>query len=435
MPEQDGFERRFAAAYREYLDDAPELEVAELARSIALAHPRRRLDRFAGPWFSPQFAGAAWLLVALALLTGLVVGSIAVGSLHWQPGPWGLAKPGLIAFDTKGGHVLIAGPDGSDPRDISSSAGGDHLPVWSPDGAHLALWRATGDHFSLVVTDAEGTVTTTIPTEVAVPADPAAVYAGGAPGPLAWAPDSRRFAGWVWDHGIPMTFIASIDDGKLRLVGDPKYPAVDPAWSPDGSQIVFAGVGAFFPEANPAPDSLGLFVMNADGSGVHRIAHMDAQLTESNFMVFRQPQWQPGGHLIAYHNAPDGVAFHVFVVRPDGTGERDISLQVGGPIVDDAWPTWSPDGTRLAFTRRGISGYQAVIVDADGSHAVMPAHPPATGAQLTWSPDGTRILGLATDPSTGTNSLIVDIDVAGKRAARTYPIPFDQVPGWQRLTP
>ncbi len=434
MPERSGFELRFEEAYRRYLDDAPDLDAVDLARSVALAHPRR--GRWwpvgsAWPAIAP-FGRVGWALILAMLLLALLAAVLGSGALRRLPAPYGLAGAGRIAFDTQGGHVVLMEADGSGRRDISARTGGDHLPTWSPDGTKLAFWRATGDHFAIVVTDPDGTVETSVLTRAPTPEYAFGGYAGGAPGPLAWAPDSRRIACWMYVDGLPRIHTMASDGTDLRAIGDPRIPAIDPVWSPDGTRIAFAGMGDFFADVGAAPDSTGLYVMNADGTDVRRIARVPHALTERDFYAFHESQWQPGGDLIAYQADPDGTEMHVFVVAADGSGTRDISLRVGGGATDDAWPTWSPDGTRLAFTRQrsDVVGYQVVIVEIEGADRFTPDHPDLRGAPLTWSPDGTRVLGYTAD---GTS--IIDIDLTGARPARAISVPFDQGARWQRVAP
>ncbi len=79
MAGHDLFETRFADAYGRYLREAPvEVDAAELARSIARAHPRSRV---AGRMDGHRRASRlAWLVVAVALLATLAAGAVMVGS-------------------------------------------------------------------------------------------------------------------------------------------------------------------------------------------------------------------------------------------------------------------------------------------------------------------------------------------------------------------
>jgi len=137
-----------------------------------------------------------------------------------------------------------------------------------------------------------------------------------------------------------------------------------PAWSPDGSKIVFAA-------------GLEIWVMNDDGSGLVQlttIGHAEA------------PAWSPDGARIAFH-------------REDETGNWDIYVMDagGGSIVrlttdpaTDGFPDWSPDGTKIAF-RRIVSGTsQILVMNADGTGVVQVTTGPG-GSTPAWSPDGARI--------------------------------------------
>lgn len=117
MSELDRFERRFAAAYQRYLDDAPaNVDAAAIAHAIAGAHPRRRLVP-AIAWPAPLLR-IAWLLLIAALLVALVGGLLAVGASR-RPAAWqrlGLT-PGAAFTDiipSGGGFVAVGHVTGSD---------------------------------------------------------------------------------------------------------------------------------------------------------------------------------------------------------------------------------------------------------------------------------------------------------------------------------
>jgi Tol biopolymer transport system component len=156
------------------------------------------------------------------------------------------------------------------------------------------------------------------------------------------------------------------DDGSdLRDLTPSREVLYGGDWSPDGSRIVFATGG-------------GLFVMNADGSGAASLG-----------VVGTAPRWSPDGERILFN-----AAGMITVVRADGTDPRQITS--GGSAA------WSPDGTRIAFARVDRSRCAADLfcptdlyaMAPDGSGQTRLVSSANASDQLgspAWSPDGTRI--------------------------------------------
>ena len=88
--------------------------------------------------------------------------------------------------------------------------------------------------------------------------------------------------------------------------------------------------------------------------------------------------------LIAYVSGGD-----IWTVEPTGDDPRRIT---SGPGVEDI-PTWSRDGTRLAYwTGPEVGPGELVVVDADGKNAVAVAQTSRPFSTLMWSADGTEIM-------------------------------------------
>lgn len=143
--------------------------------------------------------------------------------------------------------------------------------------------------------------------------------------------------------------------------------------------------------------------------------------------VDRQPTWSPDGTRIAFVRdvGEDNPELHV--MEADGSAAVRITEAIG----EDLSPAWSPDGSWLAFTsdnegaKRGAVSYtgeqrpvwsqELFVVRADGSERRRLFGSERWDLDVpTWSPDGTRIAVTAWDPDT-LRSAILAIDVATGR--------------------
>ena len=62
-----------------------------------------------------------------------------------------------------------------------------------------------------------------------------------------------------------------------------------------------------------------------------------------------------------------------------------------GISADDFSPSWSPDGTKIAFTSHMDDNREIYIMNADGSNQTRLTNEPTGDFYPSWSPDGTRI--------------------------------------------
>ena len=154
-----------------------------------------------------------------------------------------------------------------------------------------------------------------------------------------------------------------------RLAG-----AEQPDWSPDGDRIAFDA---------PAAGGTRLFTVRPDGSGARAVPLAASGSSGA-------PAFSPGGDSLAFERPADRG---IFVVAVEGGEPRRVTT--GGATAGgrDTAATWSPDGARLAFTRRRSAGQAAVFVvraDGGGLRRVTPWSLDASAA--SWSPDGAKLV-------------------------------------------
>lgn len=153
--------------------------------------------------------------------------------------------------------------------------------------------------------------------------------------------------------------------------------------------------GGATPPANPTitfQNGGSLYVMNADGSNVRTV------LSGASAVAAMEPAWSPDATEIAFVGAPGGQAHGIWAVRPDGTGLRQVAVLPAGFGADLAWsPAPAPDGrTKVAYvvpSNPSVTpyNYEVFLANADGSGATQLTMTVDHEMDVAWSPDGSRL--------------------------------------------
>ena len=213
-----------------------------------------------------------------------------------------------------------------------------------------------------------------------------------------WHPDGSA----VFFSQGPVVYAAATDGSRLEVAADaassdrtrgrPRVDFYGPMTSfdirPQGDRLVYATC-AFRQDAPTVLDTdheYEIAVVDLERAAVERLT------TNRHFENY--PSWSPDGTriaLVAGRSTPydmfDDATLHVF--RTDGSGRRVISID--DHALGFHPPQWSPDGTRLAVVGRheGWKEEHAVFVfGVDGSGVVRLGR---TASGPAWSPDGTRL--------------------------------------------
>ena len=260
----------------------------------------------------------------------------------------------------------------------------DSNPSWLPDSQHLVFQvesEGQSDLFTASITGADRLPAIKGPTD-----DIGAAYTldGRA---VAFATDR--------DGNFEIYKMLGNLTTMVPLTRDPARDLA-PAWSPDGSFLVFVSN-----RSNPEFD---VFRMNADGSGVDQLTRGGANGV---------PQVSPDGQNVAYQNGRD-----IYILNLRTRQTRRLTYEP----MNGMHPTWSPDGTELAFTTFRNGRSEIFTMKADGSEQRLLVQTPAGDAiEPRWSPNGEYIAFVNATGGAEASSqqrIVFVVDVKSKRLPR-----------------
>ncbi|HEX5469165.1 MAG TPA: S9 family peptidase [Gaiellaceae bacterium] len=245
---------------------------------------------------------------------------------------------------------------------------------------------------------------------------PEDIYALESAGDPRLSPDARAVAYVVQrvdrtENAYRSAIYVAAADGSSppRRLTEDGEEAASPRWSPDGRLLAFV--------SNGEHEKKQLYVLPAAGGEPKRLTELAEDVTEV--------AWSPTGDRLAFsarvreaayeeedekRRAPrritrlryklDDVGWttdrrqHVFTVPADGSAGP---AQLTAGDYEDGAPTWSPDGTRIAFVSAREEDWDVqdvrdvYVVDAAGGEPVRVTDGSGSCAASSWSPDGSLI--------------------------------------------
>jgi Tol biopolymer transport system component len=176
--------------------------------------------------------------------------------------------------------------------------------------------------------------------------------------------------------GKPNIWTINVDGNRLEQITNLEDGACQPAWSPDGTKMIFvspcADNSGYYPGA-------GLFMIDADGSSKPMLL---MNVPGGDF----DPAWSPDNQTIAFTSLRNqDQSEHIYLLN---LVTNTVDRLKGTGISSASQPAWSPNGSQIAF----MSAYTHVyVINTDGSNLWLVTKAEDVTLKSgypNWSPDG-----------------------------------------------
>jgi Tol biopolymer transport system component len=182
-----------------------------------------------------------------------------------------------------------------------------------------------------------------------------------------------------------------------------------PIWSPDGTKVAFV---SDFTKTGHGEKNVFVMEAAADGDAINLATQISDFPTEAK--AIDDLAWSPDGSRIAFTRGNNSGDDKVWVENADGTSVFPLEIGGGGA---KRHPTWSPDSTKIAYAVVKNAPEQVFIASSLGGIGQPLAN--GVGHEPNWSPNGAKI---SFDDYHTSNFGYVDLDIVNADGSGTPQI-------------
>ncbi len=200
----------------------------------------------------------------------------------------------------------------------------------------------------------------------------------------AWSPDGTRLVYAGEDEGFKQLFVRTLATGEERRLTDSRRDDIQPVWSPDGRRIAF--VRANNPRGRLEPSDInGWYFEGGDIWTIEPGSGIESKLVDAAF----GPAWSPDGSRLAFDARWAGPR-RIWLADARGRNPRQVTADSNEAVVH-AGARWSPDGSRLVFRRIEKTNWDIAVADLGSSALIRLTNETVPDLDPVWAPDGRHV--------------------------------------------
>jgi Tol biopolymer transport system component/imidazolonepropionase-like amidohydrolase len=268
-------------------------------------------------------------------------------------------------------RIWSIAPDGTDLKAMTSGPFDDREPAWSPDGSKIAFSSDRSGNYDVWLLHVATGGTEQVTRNAANDFQPA------------WSADGRELAFVSTRTPAPGVYATTLD-GRERLVAAAEGNVGAPSWSPDG-QVLFSVLPGNAGTMSQTQLRIGDRQL-ASGEDYHPF---DAHWLSADELIYAADGKIKRRSIGAGSTTPIEFTATLHVSPPSYTrAVRDFDSTTPQPVKGIVRPTLSPDGTELSFAALGDIWTMPI---AGGGRPKRLTDDPFVDTDPSWSPDGTKI--------------------------------------------
>jgi len=253
--------------------------------------------------------------------------------------------------------------------------------AFSPDGRYFAIGAKHKDRDDLVILDVKKDEEVR---RIRIPLN-------GITTP-SWSPDGKQLVFTGYDGGLSDLFVVNVDGSNLHRLTNDKYADLEPSWSPDGKTIAFAtDRGTVTDFTTLKFGNLRIALLHLDDGSIEVLRHMD-QGKNIN------PAWAPDGRSLAFVSDRNGIS-NIYLYDFSDTNIyqlTDVFTGVSGITALSPCLSWAHEADRLAFAYYEDGEYNVYAVDNPRSLKRQPYQGPAVSPVTSLLAAQRRAIGPGT---------------------------------------